>query len=121
MATQPFVSSRSTGAATLEQLYEYDETRELVALVDDAAELVQFKGEAAFTDLGVPGSRWRHGETYIFVLDTDGKMLVHSDPSMEGKNQLELKDVNGKPIIRGLIAAATTFPDKPEGWYHYEW
>jgi signal transduction histidine kinase len=121
MATQPFVSSRSTGAATLEQLYEYDETRELVALVDDAAELVQFKGEAAFTELRVPGSRWRHGEAYIFVLDTDGTMLVHSDPSMEGKNQLELKDVNGKPIIRGLIAAATTLPDKPEGWYHYEW
>jgi signal transduction histidine kinase len=121
MATQPFVSSRSTGAATLDQLYEYDETRDLVALVDDAAELVQLKGEAAFAELGVPGSRWRQGETYIFVLDTDGKMLVHIDPAMEGQNQVELKDVNGKPIIRGLVAVATTLPDKPEGWYHYEW
>jgi hypothetical protein len=39
-------------------------------------------------------------------------MLVHPDPSMEGKNELDLKDINGKPIIRGLIGAATTFPGK---------
>jgi signal transduction histidine kinase len=48
-------------------------------------------------------------------------MLVHADPAMEGRSQLELKDINGKPIIRGLIGAATTLPDKPEGWYHYQW
>jgi signal transduction histidine kinase len=40
---------------------------------------------------------------------------------MEGKNQMELKDINGKPIIRGLIGAASALPDKPEGWYHYQW
>ena len=28
-------------------------------------------------------------------------MLVHPDPAMEGKNELDLKDINGKPIIRG--------------------
>ena len=60
------------------------------------------------------------GETHIFVLDPQGNMLVHSDPAMEGKNQLDLKDIDGKPIIRGLISATTTFPNKPEGWYHYE-
>lgn len=101
--------------------YQDKETRELVALVKDAAELVHTKGEAAFTDFRVSGSRWRQGETYIFVLDPQGNMLVHPDPAMEGKNELDLKDINGKPIIRGLIGAATTFPSKPEGWYHYQW
>ncbi len=96
-------------------------SEELIALVKDAAELVRAKGEAAFSDFRQSGSRWRQEETYIFVLDPRGTMLVHPDPAMEGKNELELKDVNGKPVIRGLINAATALPGKPEGWYHYEW
>lgn len=101
--------------------YQYKETRELVALVKDAAALVGTKGEAAFADFRAAGSRWRRGESYIFVLDPQGNMLVHPDPAMEGKNELDLKDINGKPIIRGLIGAVTTFPDRTEGWSHYQW
>jgi signal transduction histidine kinase len=119
MTTRSFVSS-SSGAATLEQVYEHEETRALVSLVEGAAELVRTKGEAAFKELGVSRSQWRHEETYVFVLDAEGNMLVHADPSMEGQNQLDLKDINGKPIVRGLLDVAT-HPDKPEGWYHYEW
>ncbi|WP_299708012.1 cache domain-containing protein [uncultured Pontibacter sp.] len=100
---------------------QQDSTKLLVQLVKDASEMVSKGGEKAFAEFRKEGSRWREGETYIFVLDTEGNMLVHADSSMEGKNQLELKDVNGKPIIRGLIGAATTAPDKPAGWYHYEW
>ena len=123
MPTQSTLSTEreSQAAATLEQLYEHAETRDLVALVKDAAELVRAKGEAAFNEFRISGSRWRQGETYVFVLDPEGNMLVHPDPAMEGKNQLDLKDINGKPIIRGLIDAATALPDKPEGWYHYQW
>jgi signal transduction histidine kinase len=101
--------------------YEYKETHELVQLVKDAADLVRAKGEAAFSDLRVPDSRWRQEETYIFVLDSQGNMKVHPDPSMEGRNQLDLKDINGKPIIHGLLGAATTLASKPDGWYHYQW
>jgi len=111
----------SQAAASLEQRYEHAETRDLVALVNDATDLVRTKGETAFGELRISGSRWRHEETYIFVLDPKGDMLVHADPALEGKNQLDLKDINGKPIIRGLIAAATALPGKPEGWYHYQW
>lgn len=116
MATQRVVS-RLAG----EQLYDYDETRELVLLVNDAAQLIHSRGEAAFHEFRVSGSRWRQAETYIFVLDQQGNMLVHPDPAMEGRNELDLKDIHGKPIIHGLIDAATAFADKPEGWYHYEW
>jgi signal transduction histidine kinase len=115
------LGNAQSGTADSPQLYEQKETRELVALVNDAAQLVHTRGEAAFAEFRVAGSRWRHGETYIFVLDPQGNMLVHPDPALDGKNVLDLKDVNGKPIIRGIIAAATTFPDKPEGWYFYEW
>ncbi len=105
----------------LNQNYEHQETRDLVALVNDASALVSAKGEAAFAEFRVSGSRWRQGETYIFLLDPEGNMLVHPDPALDGKNVLDLKDVNGKPIIRGIIAAASTSPTKPNGWYHYEW
>ncbi|HET9062066.1 MAG TPA: cache domain-containing protein, partial [Candidatus Binatia bacterium] len=101
--------------------YEHEDTRALVVLVNEAADLVATKGEAAFRDFRVDGSRWRFGETYVFVLDAEGTMLLHPDPALEGKNALELKDVGGKPIIRGLIDAVTVDADKPEGWYHYQW
>ena len=101
--------------------YQHEETRVLVSLVKDATELVRTKGEAAFSDFRVSGSRWWQGETYVFVLDPEGNMVVHPDPAMEGKNELGLKDINGRPIIRGLIGAATTLPSKPGGWYHYQW
>jgi signal transduction histidine kinase len=116
----PPVADAATVRAT-DHPYEYADTRALVTLVNDAAELLATRGEAAFRDFRVDGSRWRAGETYVFVLDPDGTMLVHPDPALEGHNTLDLKDVNGKPIIRGLIDAATVAPDKPEGWYHYQW
>lgn len=122
MTTHPLhFTEHQAPVATLDQLYEHVETRELVALVNDATEVIHSKGEAAFNEFRAPGSRWRHEETYVFVLDPEGNMLVHPDPTVEGKNQLGLEDINGKSIIRGLLAAATAFPGKPEGWYHYQW
>src|SRR5688572_6920834 len=100
------------------QSYEHKDTLELVALVKDAAEMVRAGGEASFGEFRVEGSRWRRGEMYVFVLDLEGNMLVHPDPAMQGKNELELKDIKGRPIIRGLIAAAAGLPGKPEGWHH---
>jgi len=110
-----------SGADDAGQFYEHEETREVVALVKAAVDEVQRKGEAAFGDFRVVDGPWRRDETYIFVLDRHGTMLVHPDPTMEGKNELELKDINGKPIIRGLIGAVTTVAGKREGWYHYQW
>src|SRR5512138_2631390 len=72
-------------------LYEQGETRDLVQLVTDAAELVRAKGDAVFGEFSRPGSRWRQDEKYIFVLTLRGDMLVHPDQALEGKNQLELK------------------------------
>lgn len=113
--TQPSPSPRT------ELPYEFEETRGLVDLVNAAAEQIRDRGETVFGELSIEGSRWRRGDTYVFVLDPEGNMLVHPDPSLEGRNALDLRDVHGKPIIVGLIAAATAIPDKPEGWYHYQW
>lgn len=119
LAAQPAEKAKSLPAAAND--YQYADTRQLVQLVNDAAALVGAKGSAAFADFRVPGSAWRQEDKYIFVLDREGNMLVHPDPSLEGKNQLDLKDINGKPIIRGLIDSVTATPGKITGWYHYEW
>lgn len=117
MNPQPESASQST----IGQPYQYEETLKLVTLVKDAANLVATKGETAFLDFIVPDSRWRQKEDYVFVLDDRGNMLVHPDPDLNSKNVLNLKDVNGKPIIRGLINTVTTSSNKTEGWYHYQW
>jgi signal transduction histidine kinase len=101
--------------------FEYSETQNLVRLVEEASLLLKSRGEKAFLELSTEGSKWRKDQQYIFVLDLGGAMLVHPDPALAGHQALNLKDINGKPIIRGLIEAATTHPEKPEGWFHYQW
>ena len=106
---------------TVGEGYRYNETRELVRLVKDAAGLISMKGKNAFSDFNKPGTKWRQDDTYIFILDLQGNMLVHPDKTLVGKNQTDLVDVNGKYIIRGLIDTVTYDPHKPFGWYHYQW
>ena len=72
--------------------YKFPETTKLVGLVNDAASLVSRKGDAAFKELLTNGSRWRTGDTYVFVCDLKGTVYVHEDPSLVGKNLSDLKD-----------------------------
>ncbi|MCX5678954.1 MAG: cache domain-containing protein [Candidatus Omnitrophica bacterium] len=101
--------------------YKYSETKDLVSLVRDASAVIAAKGEAAFPEFKKEGSQWRHGKVYIFVLNTDGDLVVHPDPVLEGKNQIGIKSVNGKPIIKGIIEATASDSNKNEGWYFYQW
>ena len=94
-------------------------SEDLMSLVGDAARLVEKKGEKAFAKFAVEGSKWTQGESYIFVVDLDGAFVVHPDPKLSGKNQLHLKDVNGKPIVKWFLSELSG-KDK-SGWSHYLW
>jgi hypothetical protein len=101
--------------------YKYRETKDLISLVRDAATAVATKGEGAFPVFKKEPSSWRQGEAYVFVLDTAGNMVVHPDPALDGKNLIGMKDVNDKPVIKGIIEATDSVLNRNEGWYYYQW
>ena len=53
------------------------------------------------------GGRWKHAGIYLSLIDTDGVMLFHgANPSLDGRDLIDLEDVNGVKIVQELIAAA---------------
>jgi hypothetical protein len=103
-------------------LYAYRDTRSLVALVEDAASLLERKGEQAFKDFGQKDSKWLNEDSYFFVYALDGTCLFHPiTPELIGQNVMALRDINGKPIIR-LITDVGRKPEKnAHGWVFYLW
>ncbi len=99
--------------------YKFQETINLVGLVNDAASEISQKGENAFKEFMTTGSRWRNGDTYIFVCGLKGEIYVHEDASLVGKNDYDRKDVHGKPIVQWFIRKALGIGQC--GWTHYEW
>ena len=94
-------------------------TGKLITLVDQAVDLVTQEGEAAFDAFDKPGSKWAHGETYIYVLDPAGNCRVHPDPQLAGKNLLDATDINGKRIFLAIRRKASG--PQNSGWVHYQW
>jgi cytochrome c len=93
-------------------------SKEAVALVDKAVALTESKGKAAFPELKKKGSEWLKGETYIFIADMTGTILMHpANPELETKNIMDMKDANGKAFMREFVATAK----KGSGWVDYMW
>lgn len=100
-------------------VYRHEPARELVATVNRAADLLAEKGQAAFEEFAQPDSPWMHGERFLFVFGEDGTCLFHPEhPAYLGKNVLNAKDAQGRPMVRWLIETAS-HPDRPYGWVHY--
>ncbi|MBZ0099725.1 MAG: cache domain-containing protein, partial [Taibaiella sp.] len=92
--------------------------RELMALVADAAKVFEKKGENAYQDFREKGGKWFHNDTYFFVWSPDGTRVFHAaNPSGEGLNMADAKDVLGRPWGRMILDAATGA--EGEGWVHY--
>ena len=108
----------STSAVAAE--YQHPETKELVAFVREAADLIAKKGETSFASFKTPSSRWLNGDRYVFVLDTAGNRYVYPpDPENERVNIFDLKDLNGRPF--GKVFTRPVAPPRTEGWAHYLW
>jgi len=95
------------------------QAKEIKAMVDKAAALVEKNGKDAFPEFKKKGSEWFKGDAYIIVGDMNGASLVNAAfPKFEGKNNLDLKDVTGKPIVQSFIDMLKT---KNSGWVDYMW
>jgi signal transduction histidine kinase len=107
-------------SSDLEQ-YQYKQTKELVYFVREAAKHLSKKGTAAYEDFATQDGKWFNGTKYIFIYDTNGTCVFHPiDKHLIGRNDISLRDINGKPIIEWLIKTAMHSPNH-EGWVHYLW
>ncbi len=101
-----------------ETLIQHQATKDLISFVNGAANLISEKGEEAYPAFREKDTEWFTDDRYIFVWGMDGERYVYPpDPSGEGKNMMDLKDVNGKPIGKMIVDAAV----KGAGWVFYEW
>jgi hypothetical protein len=88
-------------------------------LVNSAAALVGKRGKDAFGQLRDKTGPYVFMDTYVFVDTVDGVELVNpAQPSLEGTNIIDLKDVNGKSLAREYIAAAM---NEGTAWVEYSW
>jgi len=99
--------------------YQHQETTDLVKLINDAAALIAEKGEQAFPEFMTYGTRWRHDDTFMFVLDFKGNCYVHEDSTLVASDLYDLKDSSGKPFVQWMIRKARGTGQC--GWVHYKW
>jgi cytochrome c len=95
---------------------------EAVAMVKKAAALIQSAGkEKAFAAISDPANKDFHDrDLYIYVYDLNGVAVAHgNNPRMVGKNLIDLKDGDGKPMIKTMVDLAKSPAGK--GWVEFKW
>jgi cytochrome c len=94
---------------------------EAVAMVKKAVAYMKENGkDKAFTEFGnTANTQFHDRDLYIFVYDLNGNNLAHgNNPKMVGKNLIDMKDHDGKYIIKGFVDMANA---KGTGWVDYKW
>ena len=94
---------------------------EVVAKCEAAALLIQDKGiEAGTQAIGNKEGEFVWKDTYVFLMDLDGKMLAHPiKPALtEQDNVLQVADTDGKPLFVEFVQVAG---GEGKGWVDYMW
>lgn len=94
-----------------------EKAKQIEALVNKAAALLESKGKAIFPEFRTKDSEWFHGDTYLFVYDLKSNVLFNAAfPEREGTNTTGKKDANGKLFHHDFIQMAES---KGSGWVDY--
>lgn len=106
--------------ATTAIAQEHGTEQEAKAMVDAAVEHVKKVGpEKAFADFTTDKATWTQKDLYVMAYDATGTCVGHgANPKLIGKNLIELKDPNGKPLVKDLTDTAMS---KGTGWVEYDW
>lgn len=94
---------------------------ECIAMVREAAELLNTSGvEPAIKEINKRDGRFVWKDSYVFLMDLDGKMLAHPvKPELTEKEHLLLEvDPNGKALFVHFVNLAK---NQGEGWVDYLW
>lgn len=93
---------------------------EAKAMVDSAVEHVKRVGpEIAFRDFTTDKAQWTKKDLYVMAYDAKGTVVGHgANEKLIGKNLIELRDPNGKLLIKALTDTAMIHGS---GWVEYEW
>jgi cytochrome c len=104
-------------AAHAEERGTKDEAK---AMVDAAVAHVKKVGsEQAFKDFSTDKANWSKKDLYVFAYDMKGACLAHgANEKLIGKDMLQVKDSNGKPIIVEMVKITSAGKD---GWVDYDW
>src|SRR4030065_1909320 len=94
-----------------------EKAKQIEALVNKAAALIESKGKAIFPELRKKDTAWFSGDTYLFVYDLKSNVLLNAAfPAREGTNTTGQKDANGKLFHHDFIQVAES---KGVGWVDY--
>lgn len=94
---------------------------EVIAKCEAAAKMLQEKGiDAASQSIGDKEGPFVWKDTYVFLMDLDGKMIAHPiKPELTKKdNLLQVKDTDGKPLFVEFVEVAGS---QGKGWVDYMW
>jgi signal transduction histidine kinase len=97
---------------------------ECIAKSKEAAKMIEEKGlDAAVAEINKKDGKFVWKDTYVFLMDLDGKMLGHPmKPDLIGKNLMGSTDKaekgKEKMLFKEFVELAKT---KGDGWVDYMW
>lgn len=99
---------------------EHGTRQEAVTMVKKAAAYLKDNGkDKAYAEFSKQPGQFSDRDLYVFVMELNGLEVVNgSNPKLVGKNLLELKDANGKMMVKEFIDVAK---NKGNGWVDYAW
>jgi TRAP-type uncharacterized transport system substrate-binding protein len=99
---------------------EFGTRDEAVAMVRRVQAKAKKDGlEATLKAVNANAREFKDRDLYPFIIDFTGTELANGGvPAVIGKNVIDLKDQDGKYLIKGLIDVAR---ERGSGWYDYRW
>ncbi|AJQ95699.1 cache domain-containing protein [Gynuella sunshinyii] len=88
-------------------------------LIDRAIAHIEANGiDQAKKDFMDPNGGFQDGELYVFVINYEGMMLIHSKTAaLNGRDVLNMKDPTGTYFTKDMIAAVKQHPEGAETEY----
>ncbi|MEM9621633.1 MAG: cache domain-containing protein [Pseudomonadota bacterium] len=80
--------------------------RWIKTILEESIRLYEREGEHAFARLSAADGGYQHGEHYPFVLDADGIIRAHPDPTLIGQDQSSVTDLNGFAHVSYMLGWA---------------